>query len=125
SEEYLKEGLNTTMSLANRWLELVPNGNVTVCFCEMESWFGSWTKGIENTVLSNVKGYENIKQGGLQAYETVEKYLSNVKNDCVKQLNKPEKVKFLYNSSRAGFDATYLVKSGADLIYNKGTNRAN
>ena len=125
SEKYLKEGLNTTMSLANRWLELVPNGNVTVCFCEMESWFGSWTKGIENTVLSNVKGYENIKQGGLQAYETVEKYLSNVKKDCVNQLNKPEKVKFLYNSSRAGLDATYLVKSGADLIYNKGTNRAN
>lgn len=125
SPESVVKGINATTKLANRWLELVPDGRVTICFCEMESWFGMWDKGIENSALASVSGYESVKLGGIDAYYTVQQYLKNINSTVMSKVSDKDKVNIMYNSSRAGFDLTNLVKTGTDLIYNKGTNRAN
>lgn len=124
SPEALQKGLKATAEVANRWLELVPDGKVTICFCEMESWFGMWDKGIENTVLGTYAGYESVKDGGLQAYYTIQNYLKGANNTLLSMIDKREQACIMYNTSRAGFDLTNLVNSGADIIYSKGTNRS-
>ena len=125
SLDTVEEGIKATATVANRWLELVPDGTVTICFCEMESWFGMWNKGIENTALASLAGYESIQEGGIDAYYTVQEYLKGVNEELLSQIKEKDKVFIMHNSSRAGFDLTNLVKTGTDEIYNKGTNRAN
>ena len=125
SLDTVKQGIEATATVANRWLELVPDGEVTICFCEMESWFGMWNKGIENSVLASLSGYEVVKNGGIDAYYAVQNYLKGVNENLMSQIKEKDKVSIMHNSSRAGFDLTNLVKTGTDKIYNKGTNRAN
>ncbi len=126
SEEELDIGLTATSECVNRWLELVPDGKVTVVFCELESHFGAWTSNdFAKTNLASFPGFEGVAEGGVNAYRLASQFLEKVHTDLKAKLTKPDQVEFLSNSSRACFDLNNLAVESCDIIVGKGTSRCN
>lgn len=125
SEEELELGLSATAEVANKWLEMVPDGTASIILCELESHFGFWNNGIENTNLAKFPGYEKMSEGGLTAYDLAYKFLEDVHTRIDSKLSKPDKVNFISNSSRGAFDLNNIAVEGCDVIVGKGTHRCN
>lgn len=125
SPEELEMGITATTDIANRWLELVPDGTVSIILCELESHFGFWSNGIENANLAYFPGYESMQQGGVEAYRKAEAFLRDFVARCDAKITDPDKITYVDNSSRGSFDLTRLARGGADVVMGKPTSRCN
>ncbi len=123
SAEALEQGINTTGSLAKRWLELVPDGTVTVCLAEVNSMFGNWDKGIVNSPIKLMTGFEDITLGGVKSWQLAYEFMGDIHKKIKAAAGNSDKVLIMSDSSSGSFNLSHFVKSGDDIIYQKGTNR--
>lgn len=110
--------------LANRWIELVPDGHVHVLNIEMNSVFGNWRSGISESPAAALPGYEAIAAGGSKAWELTFAMLREFRRDFESGLSfDPERVTFAGNPDKAGFAAAYSYHSGVDVVFSKNIHR--
>lgn len=121
----LDAAVSATAEVANKWLKTVSDGSVTIKIQNAELLFGVGLGGIENSPIAALEGYGSIKDGGLNAYSTVQTYIKELKEKIKKNVKSADKVKFAFETSTPTFDLTNFINSGSDILLSNAPNRVN
>jgi hypothetical protein len=117
----LEETKEAVIWLAKKWLSFVPDSEVIIYYPEVNSCYGHWGRGIKDAPIARIPGYEDIRQGGTQAWELCFKFFQELARELKGNIG--GKVKLLFHFDRAAFQGAYAAHSGADIIMHKNIHR--
>lgn len=124
---HVEEGVKSALpELANQWLEMVPDGTVSVLFHEVNDVFGNWSRDIHMSRLADMPKYAGIGSATVPEafrmhFDFLGGFIGDLRNKVKPEFRNRFKIMFLYD--HGSYNGAYTYLSGSDVFITKQIHR--